>query len=449
MTTFTEGFNHYITRVGDTLFEDQDKFRFISVNVPNLHVNEDPLPHWHRVDEWEMKDAFKTLQQLGSRVTRCYTLSIRDGIRPGNGMAHIYGPGQYDETLFKDLDLVIALAHQYHIRLILPFIDHWDWFGGVKHFAAFRGKESHEFYTDPQIIADFKDVITYVMNRTNVYTGIPYKDDKAILAWETGNELDSPDSWISEIVQHIKSQQPCQLILDGNYGVSESSLNNPNIDIVSNHYYVDRGADFLARLTSDRTRSKGKKAFIVGEFGHEDPKVCEELLNETIHNGSTGAMLWSLRYHNKEGGFYFQGDPEDCNASHAYFWPESPLRSGGAAEIKMNTLRQCAYAIAGLPLPAVALPEAPILLPISTTNDIRWRGSVGATSYIIERSAMETGPWEIIASQVVEYTIPFIPYSDTPSPGQYYYRMRAVNTAGQSEPSNIESVLVLQSVSVT
>ncbi|MEJ1715022.1 beta-1,4 mannanase, partial [Escherichia coli] len=96
----------------------------------------------------------------------------------------------------------------------------------------FRGKESHEFYTDPQVIADFKDVITYVMNRTNTYTGIPYKEDKAILAWETGNELDSPDAWIAEIVEHIKSQHPSQLILDGNYGVSEASLSHPDIDIV-------------------------------------------------------------------------------------------------------------------------------------------------------------------------------------------------------------------------
>lgn len=443
MTTFTEGFDNYITRVGDTLFEGQDEFRFISINVPNLHVNEDPLPHWHRVDEWELHDAFQTLQQLGSRITRCYTLSIRNGIRPGDGIAHIYGPGQYEEELFKDLDLVLALAHQYHIRLIIPFIDHWDWFGGVKHFAAFRGKESHEFYTDPQVIADFKDVITYVMNRTNTYTGIQYKDDKAILAWETGNELDSPDAWIAEIVEHIKSQHPSQLILDGNYGVSEASLSHPDIDIVSNHYYVDRGVDFFARLSSDRERSKGKKAFIVGEFGHEDPTVNVNLLKEIIKNGSTGAMLWSLRYHNKDGGFYFQGDPEDCNASHAYFWPESPIRAGGAAEIKMNALRECAYAIAGKPIPTIPTPTAPILLPISSVTDIRWRGSVGATSYILERSTTENGPWEVVEDHIVEYTVPFIPYSDTPpSAGLYYYRMRAVNLSGQSEPSNIESILV-------
>lgn len=46
-------------------------------------------------------------------------------------MRFIYGPGDFDEELFRDLDLVLALAHRYRIRLILPFIDHWDWFGGI------------------------------------------------------------------------------------------------------------------------------------------------------------------------------------------------------------------------------------------------------------------------------------------------------------------------------
>jgi hypothetical protein len=437
--SFQQGFTHFITRKDDRLLEGNQPFRFISANIPNLHVNEDPIPEWHRVDEWEVADAYQTIQALGGRVTRCYTLSIRGGIRPGNGKAHIYAPGEYDEELFRDLDMVLSLAHKYGVRLILPFIDQWDWFGGIKHFAGFRGKEQQEFYTDRQVIDDFKQVITVLMNRINTCTGIRYSEDKAILAWETGNELDSPDAWIAEIAAHMKAQNPKQLILDGRYGISEASLENPDIDIVSNHYYIDRGLDFLERTTSDRNRSKGKKAFLVGEFGHEDPTVVRNLLDTVIENGTCGAMIWSLRYRSKNGGFYFQGDPDNLNG-HCLIWPESPTRAGGIAQQKIEILRQCAYRISDNLIVDAVIPQPPVLLPIHTLSDIRWLGSVGAQSYIVERAPSLRGAWTVIAKGLTEYSVPFQPFQDDhPDQNEPYYRMKAVNAAGISKPSNVEN----------
>ena len=34
-----------------------------------------------------------------------------------------------------------------------------------------------------------QEFISAVLNRTNTFTGVQYKNDKAVLAWETGNEL--------------------------------------------------------------------------------------------------------------------------------------------------------------------------------------------------------------------------------------------------------------------
>lgn len=47
------------------------------------------------------------------------------------------------------------------------------------------------FWIDPQVIADFKETIAFLVNRVNAHTGAPFKDDKAILGWETGNELEA------------------------------------------------------------------------------------------------------------------------------------------------------------------------------------------------------------------------------------------------------------------
>jgi endo-1,4-beta-mannosidase len=59
--------------------------------------------------------------------------------------------------------------------------------------------------------------VSFVLNRRNTYTGTLYKDDKAILAWETGNELYCPYSWTKQIAAHIKSLDSNHLVWDGFY----------------------------------------------------------------------------------------------------------------------------------------------------------------------------------------------------------------------------------------
>jgi hypothetical protein len=39
--------------------------------------------------------------------------------------------------------------------------------GGIVEYAGFRGKPADAFWTDPQVIADFKQTIAYVLNRKN------------------------------------------------------------------------------------------------------------------------------------------------------------------------------------------------------------------------------------------------------------------------------------------
>jgi hypothetical protein len=433
---------HFITRKADKLFNGEEEFRFVSINIPNLHINEDPLPNWHRIDPWEVEDALKTINLMGGQVTRTYTFSIKGGIRPGEkGKAHIYGPGQFDEELFQDLDKVIELANKFNVRLIIPFIDFWDWFGGIKHFAALRGKTASEFWTDRELIDDFKKLIHFVINRANSYTGVSYKDDKAIMAWETGNELDEcTDSWTAEISEYIRSLDQNHLIIDGKYGVSEASLVNPNIDIVSNHYYVERGHDIIGRVMADIERSNGKKPFIIGEFNHSDAYSVRKVLETAVDEGATGALLWSLRYHSKEGGFYYHGDPAESN-NPCFNWPGFPSRNATGEIEKLRCIRESAYRIRKIPLPEIEAPDAPILLPIETPEAIKWRGSAGAEKYILERAQQQDGPWMVIADNLIEDSVPFVPFKDVPSSeGSYFYRMKAQNQGGPSAPSNVESV---------
>jgi len=71
---------------------------------------------------------------------------------------------------YKAMDMALALAAEYGIRVAVALLNNWQWMGGRPDYAAFRGKSTDEFWTDPQLIEDFKKTIAYVLNRENTIT---------------------------------------------------------------------------------------------------------------------------------------------------------------------------------------------------------------------------------------------------------------------------------------
>ena len=190
------GFDHFITAHDGKLFEGDQEFRFISWNVPNLLIIEDYLAwrapnDWRLPDEFELTDALATVRQLGGTVVRNDSIPIQRADEDASYHKYVYGLGKYNEDGFRTLDLALKLANEQHIRLIIPLVNNWPWQGGRGELAAWRGKTKDEV-TDPQLIADFQDMVRRILTRTNALTGVRYLDDKAILCWETGNEVDSP-----------------------------------------------------------------------------------------------------------------------------------------------------------------------------------------------------------------------------------------------------------------
>ena len=90
------------------------------------------------------------------------------------------------------LDLVLKIAREKGVRVFVPLVDQWWWMGGRAEYAAFRGKQPDDFWTDEQVISDFEKTISHVLNRKNTLTGVVYKDDPTIFGWETGNEIKPP-----------------------------------------------------------------------------------------------------------------------------------------------------------------------------------------------------------------------------------------------------------------
>ena len=443
---------YFVTRSGDRLMEGDKQYRFISFNIPNLHLVEDNMAfeavnEWRFPDEFEITDALSTIQQLGGRATRMYVISIcrKDG--PNPIPCHVRKPGEFNEEAFRALDKVLEVANREGVRVIIPLVDNWKWWGGAEQYAEHRGKAVEAFWTDPEIISDFKKTVNYVLNRRNTYTGTLYKDDKAILAWETGNEIYSPYSWTRQIAAYIKSLDTNHLIWDGFYignkELQPEALNDPNIDIVSSHHYPgpNKGAaEMVADIKRFHQQIAVKKVYIVGEFGFIPLAGVQKLLETVISEGLSGAMIWSLRYHNRDGGFYWHSEPASASLYNPYHYPGFPSGKAWNEIATLTLMRAKAFEISGVPAPVLQPPASPRLLPITSVAEISWQGSVGASSHDVERAIRLDGPWTLVGMDVDDTLVRYRPlFSDAQaeSGSSYYYRVRAKNSAGSSPPSNV------------
>jgi hypothetical protein len=438
----TSRFENFVTAKKDKLMEGDKELRFVSFNIPNLHYIEDYFPFrasnpWKLPTEFEIRDALKTIKQLGGKVARIYVLSVRRAGESKKIIRYVEGPGKFNEKAFEALDKVLQIANEEGIRVIIPFVDNWLWWGGKAEYAAFRNKKPDEFWTDLQLIADFKKTINFVLNRKNSCTGVLYKNDKSILGWETGNELNAPLEWHREIADYIKSIDKNHLVIVGLYKLNEEAVQDTSFDVLTTHFYgpVSKAESEIPEI---KELTKGKKPYYVGEFGYHNLKDVKAIVDTTINNNLSGIMIWSLRFHARDGGFYQHGENYGVSA---YRFPG--FSSGERYHEKeiMDYMRKSAYKINGEKEPPLPVPDPPHLLKINDVYDISWQGSAGASSYIIERKSLDSNNWRIIAENISDGNIVFRPlFNDTTAElgNSYFYRIIAKNESGSSAPSNEE-----------
>ncbi|HTY11427.1 MAG TPA: cellulase family glycosylhydrolase [Bacteroidota bacterium] len=435
-------FKNFITVKKDKLMDGDAELRFISFDVPTLHYIEDYLPfggtnQWRLPDEFEIRDALTAVKQMGGKVVRMYVFSVK---KEGDTVEvfHVEAPGKFNEEAFKTFDKVLSIANELGVRLIVPFVDNWLWWGGPKEYAAFRGKARDAFWTDQQLIGDFEKTIEFVLNRKNTVTGIPYNEDKAILAWETGNEIVAPFSWTKTVAAYIKSIDKNHLVMEGTLAreISEEALNDPDLDILSTHYYHDARAA-VNDIVKNREMSKGKKPYLVGEYGLVPTEDIRMITDTVINQGLSGAMIWSLRFRNRDGGFYSHYEYQNYEA---YRWPG--FSSGDFYDERnvLTLLREKAHQIDGTTAERLPVPAPPHLLDINDVAEISWEGSTGAGSYTVERKEESDTSWTVAAANVDESRYQYRPlFSDGSAEigKKYSYRVKAKNETGESGYSNV------------
>lgn len=203
------------------------------------------------------KNRVKAMLKVGAKMglTVCRTWAFNDG----DYNALQVSPGHYDERVFKALDYVIAEARLNGIRLILSLVNNLKPYGGKTQYVKWAWEEgvaltssNDSFFYDPSIRRYFKNHVKTLLTRKNTITGVPYRDDPTIFAWELINEprcMTDPSGktlqdWIEEMSVFVKSIDKKHLLtvgVEGFYGPKSKKV----LTINPGEWAAQLGSDFI------------------------------------------------------------------------------------------------------------------------------------------------------------------------------------------------------------
>ncbi|RAL41687.1 unnamed protein product [Cuscuta campestris] len=211
----------------------------------------------HAVDEGR-RPRIRAMLQAGAKMglTVCRTWAFNDGAYNALQLS----PGRFDEKVFRALDHVIAEARQHGIRLILCLVNNLQAYGGKNQYVKWAWEEgvglsssNDSFFYDPTIRHYFKNYVKTVLTRKNTITGVEYRDDPTIFAWELINEPrclidpsgDTLQEWIEEMSSYIKSIDRRHLLTVGLEGFYGRKSSGQKLTLNPNYGASDLGTDFI------------------------------------------------------------------------------------------------------------------------------------------------------------------------------------------------------------
>jgi mannan endo-1,4-beta-mannosidase len=182
----------------------------------------------------------------------------------------------------QKVDFLIAEAGKRRLKLVIAFLDFWAFTGGVQQMRAWYGSrdESGFFFHDPRTKRDYRTWVSHVVQRLNPLTGLAYRDDPTIMAWELMNEGNAhPDAlrlaWTAEMSAYVKSLDPNHLVSSGNANMIAklADLTIPTLDFGTWHGYplfykltVEQFNDMITEFC--RSAARVKKPVLLEEFGY-------------------------------------------------------------------------------------------------------------------------------------------------------------------------------------
>ena len=432
----------FVARSGNQLTLAGNRFRFGGTNTYTLLFNDtfgDPTGGYGshaKIDDW-----FQTAADMGVKVVRLFGFA-------SNGYANSVEPAEntFNDAAFEVRDYALKVAASYGMHVVFPFFDRYGVteLGGVRVIANWLNIDWTTTWTNGAAISDEEALVNHILNHTNQYTNIAYRDDPTFLAWELGNELGGPPaSWEETLASYLKSIDGTDaygnhhLVMGGNEGIDStfhfdaSYLSTiPDVDIVSSHFYPGDNP-----CTQANEAAAGGKAYIDGEWdwwGVSDSTFSGILTGIENCDAVSGDLFWQITPHASNYGFQ---EPicATCDGFNMLY-PVGESRNGVNTPQnildRMQGLRTHIFAMNGVSIPPPHItPPTPVQIVVSGTT-IAWHGSAGAKNYTIQRTTdLTNGSWETICDRCVNDMQ--TPWTDSTQPtGTVWYRVQAVNVDG-------------------
>lgn len=179
-------------------------------------------------------------------------------------------PGEYNDTLLRGLDYLLAELEKRDMKAVLYLNNAWEWSGGFSTYLEWAGAgkavnpatdgyPAYMDYASQFVINDSAmkladNHIRNIVGRVNTVTGKPYSESPAIMSWQIANEprafkpenKEALRQWIARSAKSIKEIDPNHLVSVGSEGLwgCENDLDlwtrihqDPNIDYGTIHIW--------------------------------------------------------------------------------------------------------------------------------------------------------------------------------------------------------------------
>jgi mannan endo-1,4-beta-mannosidase len=284
----------------------------------------------------------------------------------------------YNEALLRGLDHALAEMGRRGMRAVIYLTNFWEWSGGMMTYLYWTNggryidmndpahpwpefaDRSSEFYESAPAVAMYHDYVRAVATRRNSVTGLLYRDDPAIMAWQLANEPRPGGSeeagrkhmaaylgWIDATARLIKSLDPNHLVSTGSEGTQGcidsdqcviDAHSSPAVDYVTAHIWPQNWSwadpkdlpgtwptterntrDYIAKQVAIAQRLN--KPLVIEEFGFPrdggsfdpgTPTTFKDRFYELIY----GAVLDSVRSGGPIQGCNFWGWGGEGRAQH-------------------------------------------------------------------------------------------------------------------------------------
>ncbi len=324
---------------------NKENSRFVTVKNNRFYLNGNPY-YYAGVNFWygcylgspgatgnreRLKNELDALHSMGFDNLRVLAASEKSEAVNYLKPAIQSKPGEYDEQLLEGLDYLLAEMAKRNMKGVLFLNNFWGWSGGFFQYLEWVGKGQsrgfseykwwdlmehlQSFYSNAEANIKFRNYITMIINRTNKFTNVRYKDDPTIMSWELANEPRGGEGeygkdnieyfyqWIDETASFIHKLDSNHLVTPGSEGMMGTAwqqdffinaFKSDNIDYIVFHLWPKNWGWFKAdeiKKTISTTKQKSieyinehigfarklNKPVVMEEFGL--PRDSEKLVS--------------------------------------------------------------------------------------------------------------------------------------------------------------------------